>query len=54
MGMGGQRHAPGALLPGDSDQYPLYRKLGGHQDLSGRGRRISTSLGVWTSDRLAC
>jgi hypothetical protein len=27
-GVGGQRHAPAALLP-EKTQYPLYRKLGG-------------------------
>jgi hypothetical protein len=28
MGVGGQRHAPAALLPGKT-RYPLYRRLGG-------------------------
>ena len=33
--MGGQRHAPAALLPGKT-RYSLYRRLGGHQGRSGR------------------
>ena len=37
--MGGQRHAP-ATLPLRKPRYPLYRRLGGHQGLSGRVRKI--------------
>jgi len=33
--VGGQRHAPASLLLGKT-QYPLYRRLGGPQDRSGR------------------
>jgi len=40
MGVGGQRHAPAALLPGKI-QYPLYGRLGGPQGRSGRERKIS-------------
>ena len=43
-GMGGQRHAPAALSPGKT-RYPLYRRLGGLQDRSGRARKISPSPG---------
>ena len=38
--MGGQRHAPAALLPGET-RYLLHRKLGGPQGRSGRVRKIS-------------
>ena len=38
--VGGQRHAPTALLPGKT-RYPLFRRLGGPQSLSGRMRKIS-------------
>ena len=44
MGVGGQRHAPAALPPGKTG-YPLYRRLGGSQDLSGRVRKVSPSPG---------
>jgi hypothetical protein len=39
-GVGGQRHAPGALPPGKT-RYPLHRKLGGLQGRSGRLQKIS-------------
>jgi hypothetical protein len=39
MGVGGQRHAPAALPPGEI-RYPLYRRLGGPQGRSGRVRKI--------------
>jgi len=39
MSVGGQRHAPVALPPGET-RYPLYRKLGGTQGRSGRVRKI--------------
>jgi hypothetical protein len=39
-GVGGQRHAPAALPPGET-RYPLYRSLGEHQGWSGRVRKIS-------------
>jgi hypothetical protein len=41
MGMGGQRHAPATLPPGQT-RYPLYRWLGGPQGRSGRVRKISS------------
>ena len=44
MGVGGQRHAPAALPPGKT-RYPLYRRLGGPQDRSGRMRKISVPPG---------
>ena len=40
-GVGGQRHAPGALPPSKT-RFPLYRKPGGHQGRSGRVRKISS------------
>jgi hypothetical protein len=43
--VGGQRHAPTALPPGKT-QYPLYTRLGGPQDRSGRVRKISLPPGV--------
>jgi hypothetical protein len=39
-GVGGQQHAPAALLPGKIRD-PLYRRLGGTQGRSGRVREIS-------------
>jgi hypothetical protein len=39
MGVGGQRHAPADLPPGET-RYPLYRRLGRPQDRSGRMRKI--------------
>ena len=44
MEVGGQRHAPVALPPVNT-RYPLYRKLGGPQGLSGRVRKISPPPG---------
>jgi hypothetical protein len=38
--VGGQHHAPAALPPWKT-LYPLYRRLGGPQDRSGRVRKIS-------------
>ena len=43
MGLGCQGHAPAALPPGKT-RYPLYRRLGGPQDRSGRVRKISSPL----------
>ena len=39
MGVGGQRHAPAALLPGKT-RYPMYRRLGGPQGQSGWVQKI--------------
>ena len=39
-GVGSQRHATAALPPGKT-RYPLYRRLGGRQNRSGRVRKIS-------------
>jgi hypothetical protein len=39
MGVGGKRHDPAALPPGQA-RYPLYRKLGGPQGRSGRVQNI--------------
>jgi hypothetical protein len=43
-GFGWLRPRPGRITPGN-DAYPLYRKLGGRQGLSGRVQKISTSPG---------
>jgi hypothetical protein len=53
-GLGGQRHAPAALLPRKT-QYPLCRRLGGPQGRSGRVRKISPPLGFdpWIVQPLA-
>jgi len=40
MGVGGQRYAPAASLPGMT-RYPLHRRLCGPQGRSGRVREIS-------------
>ena len=40
-GVGGQRHAPAALPPGNT-RYSLYRRLGGPQRRSERVRKISS------------
>jgi hypothetical protein len=42
--VGDQRHAPAALLPGKT-RYPLYRRLGGPDDRSGRVPKISPPPG---------
>ena len=44
MGLSGQRHASAGLPPGKT-RYPLYRRLGGPQDRSGRVRKISAPSG---------
>jgi hypothetical protein len=44
MKVGGQGHAPAALLSGKT-QYPLYRRLGGPQDRSGQVRKIFSPPG---------
>ena len=43
-GVCGQRHALAALLPGRT-RYPLYRRLGGPQRLSGQFRNFSPPPG---------
>ena len=54
MGVGGQRHAPAALLPGKT-RYPLCRTLGVPQSLSGQVRKISLPPGFdpWTVQSVA-
>jgi hypothetical protein len=42
--VGGQLHAPAALSP-EKSQYPIYRRLGGLQSLSGYVRKISLPPG---------
>ena len=42
--VGGQRHAPAALLAGLT-RYPLYRRLGETQEQSGRVGKISSPPG---------
>ena len=44
MWVGGQRHAPAALLPGKT-RYPLYGKLGRPHDRSEQVRKISPTPG---------
>jgi hypothetical protein len=44
MGVGGQRHAPAALPP-RTNRYPLYRRLGRPQGLSGRVPNLSSPPG---------
>ena len=44
MGVGGQRHAPAVLPPGNN-RYPLYRRMGGPQGRSGGLRKISPPPG---------
>jgi hypothetical protein len=44
MEVGGQHHGPAVLRPSKT-RYPLYRRLGGSQDGSGRVRKISPSPG---------
>jgi len=44
MGVGGQLHAPAALTS-VTNRYPLYRRQGGHQGLSGRVGKISPPPG---------
>ena len=51
MGVGGQRHALAALLPGKT-RYPMCRRLGGPQGRSGRVRKISPPTGIRSPDRL--
>ena len=46
-GVGGQRHASAALLPGKT-RYLLYRRLGGPQSRSVRVRKISPPQGFNT------
>jgi hypothetical protein len=44
MGVGGQCHAPATLLQGKETWYPLYKRLGSPQGLSGWLRKISPLL----------
>ena len=53
IGVGGQHHTPAALPPGKT-RYPLYRRLGGPRDRSGRVRKISPPpTGIRSPDRPA-
>jgi hypothetical protein len=45
MWVGGQRHAPAALLPGKT-RSQLYKRLGGPQGRSGQVQKISLPPGV--------
>ena len=47
MGVGDQRNDLGPLIPGKT-RYPLYRRLGGRQDRSGRVRKTSLPPGFNT------
>jgi hypothetical protein len=48
--VGAERHAPAALPP-EKTRYPLYRRLGGPQDQSGRVRKITPPTGIRSPDR---
>ena len=50
MELGGQRHAPAALPPGEE---PPYRRLSDPHDRSGRVRKISPPAGLRSPDRPA-
>jgi hypothetical protein len=50
--VGGQRQSPAALPPVKT-QYPLYRRLIGPQDRSGRMRKILSPTGIRSQDRPA-
>jgi len=54
MEVGGQCHAPAALLPGKT-WYPLYRRLGGPQGWSGQVQKILTpaEFDPWTVQPIA-
>jgi len=52
MAVGGQRHTPAALPPGNT-RYPLYRRLGGSQVRSGQVRKISPPTGIRSPNRPA-
>ena len=45
VGVSGQCHGP-AALPQGKTRYPLYRRLGGPQDRSGKVRKISPPIGI--------
>ena len=45
MEVGGQRHAPARFTPGKETRYPLFRRLGGPQERSGRVRKYSSPPG---------
>jgi hypothetical protein len=42
MRVGSQHHTPPGSLPMGKTRYPLYKRLGGPQGLSGRVRKISS------------
>jgi hypothetical protein len=44
---------PRPLYPPGKTRYPLYRRLGGPQDRSGQGRKISAPTGIRSPDRPA-
>jgi hypothetical protein len=52
-GVCGQRHPPATLLPGKT-WYPFDRRLGWHQGVSGRARKISPTTEIRSPDRPAC
>jgi hypothetical protein len=45
MGVGGQRHTPAALPPGQETRYPLYRSMVRPQGRSGLMRKFSPPPG---------
>ena len=52
MWLGGQRHTPAALPPGRTC-YQLYRRMVGHQDQSGRVRKLSSPTRIRSPNRPA-
>ena len=52
MGVGGRRHAPAAVLRGET-WYPLYRLLGGLQGRTGMGEENLDPTGILSPDRPA-
>jgi len=52
MGVGGQRHAPAALLPGKT-RYPLHRRLGGPLRPVWTGAKNLAPAGILSPDRPA-
>ena len=52
MGLGGQRHAPAALPPGNT-RYPLYRRLGGTPGPVWTGAENLVPTGIRSPDRTA-
>jgi hypothetical protein len=52
MGVGGRLHAPARFIPEKETRYPLYRRLGGLEGLSGRVEKFAPT-GIGSPDRPA-